>query len=258
MKFSCFCPALVCLSLCVLPVRAGEFFLDDFEDGNATDGSPATWAHSAPPFDQGNFAVVNGSLAITPATSGTPPFPNLWETDVYLANQLYHDVNVHAQFRALAQGSSWVGINALDTEATQGRSGVYATGFIVQDGANRFLRITQNDSAIATSNTTLSQLTDELNMRFVVTGLRASLTAWPLGTPEPAPQLSVTLPASYASTEGHVTIWAGNRTTSVPVAFRFVNVVPEPASITIAFVMILMLLGSIRSLRTKALSGGSQ
>jgi hypothetical protein len=142
-----------------------------------------------------------------------------------------------------------VGINALDTEATQGRNGVYVTGFIVRDGTNRFLRITQNDVPLATSNTALSQVTDELNMRFVISGLKASLTAWPLGTPEPAPQLSVTLPSSYANAQGHVAVWVGNRSTSVPVAFRFVEVVPEPASITTVFVTIVALIGSIRSVR---------
>jgi hypothetical protein len=140
-----------------------------------------------------------------------------------------------------------VGINALDTEATQGRSGAYVTGFIVQDGANRFLRITQNDALLVTSNTTLSHFTDELNMRFVVSGLRASLTAWPLGTSEPAPQLSIMLPSSYANAQGHVAVWVGNRNTSVPVAFRFVEVVPEPASLTMAFVATVALIGSIRS-----------
>jgi hypothetical protein len=250
MKSNCFCTALVCLAVCVLPVRAGEFFIDDFEDGNAADGSPATWARYAPPFDQGTFAAEDGSLVVTPPTSGPLPFgPNYWETGVYSANQLYHDVNVLAQFRALAQGSTWAGINALDTEATLGRSGIYATGFIVRDGSNSFLRITQNDAPLGTSNTTLSHVTDEMNMRFVVSGLNASLTAWPLGTPEPAPQLSLTLPSSYASAQGHVAVWAGNRNTSVPVAFRFVNVVPEPASIAIAFAIILTLIGSIRSVR---------
>lgn len=253
MKSNCFCPALVCLLLCVLPVRAGKFFVDDFEDGNATDGSPATWARYAPPFDQGNFAVVDGSLVVTPPTSGPLPFPsapNYWETGVYLADQLYHDVNVVAQFRALAQGSTWVGINALDTEATQGRSGVYVTGFIVRDGTNRFLRITQNDAPLGTSNTTLSHLTDEMNMRFVISSLKASLTAWPLGTAEPAPQLSVTLPSSYANAQGHVAVWSGNRNVSVPAAFRFVKVVPEPASMTMIFVTILTLIRSIRSVRS--------
>jgi hypothetical protein len=250
MKCNCFCPALVCLSLFVLPVRAGEFFLDDFEDGNVADGSPATWSRYAPPFERGTFAPANGSMVVTPPTSGPLPFgPNYWETGVYSANQLYHDVNVLAQFRALADGSSWVGINALDTEATQGRGGVYATGFIVRDGTNRFLRITQNDATLVTSNTTLSQLTDELNMRFVVSGLNASLTAWPLGTQEPAPQLSVTLPSSYADIQGHVAVWVGNRNISVPVAFRSVQVVPEPASITMFVVMILMSVGSTRFVR---------
>jgi hypothetical protein len=119
MKSCYFCLPLACLSLSVSPVQAGEFFIDDFEDGNAADASPATWTRYAPPFDQGNFEVVNGSLVVTPPTSGPLPFgPNYWEKGVYLANQLYHDVNVPTQFRALSQGSTWVGINALDTEAT--------------------------------------------------------------------------------------------------------------------------------------------
>jgi hypothetical protein len=87
-------------------------------------------------------------------------------------------------------------------------------------------------------------------MRFAITGLKASLTAWPEGTPEPAPQLSVTLPSSYANAQGHVAVWVGNRNASVPVAFRFVQVAPEPASLTMAFVAIVALIGNIRSLCT--------
>lgn len=217
-----------------------QYFRDDFEDGSAVDGNPVTWTRYAPPFDQGTFEVVNGSLVVTPPTSGplpAPGIPNYWETDVYVADRVYHDVNVLTQFRGLAQGSSLAGITALDTEATIGASGNFVSGYLALDGSTRELRITHGVGAggtIARVDTPLSHLTDEMNLRFVVSGLKAYLSAWPVGTPEPAPQLSANVPAPLANAQGHVAVYVGNRNTSVPVAFRFVNVVPEPSSLVLA------------------------
>jgi hypothetical protein len=84
-------------------VQAGLAFVDDFEDGDYADGNPVTWTRYSPPFDQGNVEVQNGSLVLTPPNSGPPPLgiPNRWETDVFVVDQLYHDVNLWTQVRAL-------------------------------------------------------------------------------------------------------------------------------------------------------------
>ena len=60
--------AIVLMMLMIIAVpsaQAGMAFLDDFEDGSATDGQPVSWAFVAP-WDNADFGVTNGSLVVTP------------------------------------------------------------------------------------------------------------------------------------------------------------------------------------------------
>jgi hypothetical protein len=68
----------VLLATCALwasSAAQAQYFRDDFEDGSIADGVPATWKRYAPPFDQGEIEVLDGSLVLTPLTSGTPTVP---------------------------------------------------------------------------------------------------------------------------------------------------------------------------------------
>jgi hypothetical protein len=143
---------------------------------------------------------------------------------------------VKTQFRALANGPTAGGVTVLDTEATMSPSGVFVGGYVYEEGASRLVRINcsgaRGSGPLATKTLPFSHLTDEVSLRMVVTGMKVALTAWPVDQPEPAPQLIATLPRSFSSQMGHVAAFAGNRTTSVPIAFRYIEVsaVPEPTT----------------------------
>jgi hypothetical protein len=221
-------------------------FFDDFEDGSATDGSPVTWADYPAPYNLGTFEVVNGDLVISPATTGPvlPAAPNYREKDVVAANRLFHDVNVLARVRALTNQPSVVGIGLLDTHFTNGNVGVSVNSSLVFDGSRRYLtmnrEINQSFVNLGEVNTPVSHSAQDVNLRFSIRGNQASFSVWPDGQPEPlVPQMLRTLPSSFDNVQGRVVIWAGNAVTASPVAFRFVNVVPEPATAPLAVVSLL-------------------
>jgi hypothetical protein len=243
----------------------GQYFLDDFEDGNLADGAPATWLRYAPPFDQGGIEVVDGSLVLTPLNSGPPTLPDTpryWEVDAYLAEHLYHDVNVRTQVRALGSGPSVAGLTVLDTEATLGPDGLYVGGDILTEGSNRRLRLhysaAEGSAQMGSHTIAFTHLDDEVNLRLMVKDRIVSLTAWVAGEPEPRPQLLGRLPLSFSHHLGHIAAYAGNRETAVPVAFRFIEVspVPEPATLMAAAVSGLGLFGGRRR-RTGAICRSS-
>jgi hypothetical protein len=218
---------------------AGTAFFDDVEDGNHADGNPVTWSRFPAPYDQGDFSVKDGSFVVTPPIDGPLPIPffsNYWETDVVVESQLYHDVNIHTRVRELASGDDahQAGIIALDTYFTDGLDGSSVQGILGKlfDGSSGISLITSQNNGfgeLSRESTALSHFETDVNLRLVVQGDTVSLKAWPEGDPEPLePQLSRPLPEHYWNQEGRVGIWAGNQNTSVPVAFRFVNVLPLP------------------------------
>ncbi|MFO0913246.1 MAG: hypothetical protein U0795_09825 [Pirellulales bacterium] len=214
----------------------GQVILEDFEDGSITDGSPANWKRYGPPFDKGDVIIQNGSLVITPPTSGTPSpnDPNTWETDVYLQDRTYHDVNILTQVRALGDFPTAIGINAIDTDAVNypGGSGVF--GLLVNDGPDRYLDLSYS---IGTSGGTFGQVdTDlilfdtEVNMRLTIQGEQVTFTVWEVASPEPAPQFVRQLPSALRNHFGYMGLYSIGRNQPAPAAFRYVTIVPEPTT----------------------------
>jgi hypothetical protein len=128
-------------------------------------------------------------------------------------------------------------LNALDSHTTSFEEGASAYGGILIDGNSQHLFLNYeadgNISRLATVNTDLSHLTNDMNLRLVVEGNFLSLTAWPTGDDEPEePQVTAELPEIFSDVQGRVGVFVGNRDSSVPVAFRYVSVVPEPSSLS--------------------------
>jgi hypothetical protein len=231
---------VVATSMLASSTAQAQAFLDDFEDGSATDGSPVTWSDYPAPYNLGTFEVVNGDLVISPATSGPtlPAAPNYREKDVVVAGRLFHNVNVRARVRALTNQPSVVGIGVLDTHVTDGNVGVSVNSSLVYDGSRRYLtmnrEINQNFATLGEVNTSISHSAADVHLRMAISGNQASFSVWPEGEPEPAvPQLQRTLPSTFDNIQGRVVIYAGNGGTASPVAFRFVNAVPEPSSLAL-------------------------
>lgn len=238
MKFGYFLSfgSLFLLAAAFAATVQGKTLLEDFEDGSYTDGTPASWTRYAAPFDRGEVIIQNGSLVITPPTSGTPhpADPQAWETDVYLQGSLYHDVNILTQVRALSNAPTAIGINAIDMDAVNypNGSGVYA--LLVNDGNKKYLELTYgvgtSSGLIGQTPTNLDLFNKEVNMRLIIDGPQVAFTAWELGTSEPKPQLVGTLPLSLQNHQGYMGLYSIGRGTPAPAAFRYVAIVPEPTS----------------------------
>jgi hypothetical protein len=222
------------------PVAHAQFFRDDFEDGSATDGNPVTWVFAPEPFHLGAFTVTGNDLVISPATQGPVPYPdipNYRETGLRVEDRVYHDVDVRTRVRSNNGGVSVIGIGLLDThQRSDPLLGTSVNGVLIFDGTRRYMELNfeQNLNFIHRQdlNTTISPFASDVNLRFRVAGDQASFWAWPEGQAEPpVPQLTAQLPSDYANLVGHVGLFAGGGPTANPITFRFVNVVPEPASL---------------------------
>jgi hypothetical protein len=212
----------------------GKAFTDTFQDGSHEDDSPVTWSRYAAPLDLGDVTVIDGDLVIVPPASGPLPYPsvpNYWETDVVVENQLYHDVNVVAQVRALNDEPSVVGISVLDTfynDLSNGENLVFALA-LIDNSRYLTLHYFKGETAFRLAiqePTMISHRDEDLNFRLVVSGDKVRATAWPSGSVEPAPQLAGVLPELFDNLAGRVALIAGGQSAEAPVAFRAVTVIP--------------------------------
>ncbi|MCA9152424.1 MAG: hypothetical protein KDA92_24140, partial [Planctomycetales bacterium] len=223
--------------LCWLAITSialgGAAFIDSFEDGNLVDGSPVSWLPYAAPLNGGTVVIEDGSLLISPPTSGPSELAGYWQTNTYAAGQLYHNFSVRTQVHGLADAWSVVGVGGIDSEATEGAAGSGAWGYLIVNNDQQSLSITtnfgtQNIPAIST-DMSLSHLVEDINLQFSVYDMAVAVTAWAVGTPQPdVPQVLRRLPDGLRDAEGYISLLAGNLTTTVPVAFRYVDVSPAP------------------------------
>ena len=205
------------------------------------DGSPVTWSRYPAPYDLGTVEIADGSLVITPSTE-YPRYPtinpNLFETDLVVQDRLFHDVNVHTQFRALGPGSATAGVAVLDTYYTSALQGSIIWGGLEPSGdLTIWYEQNGNPNVLRSLASGLSMRGSDVQLCLVIDGEYVRLSAWPAdGLEEAAPQISSRLPTLFRPQdhEGRATIWASSLGTPVPVAFRFVNVVPEPSSWVLA------------------------
>lgn len=221
-----------CLFAAPLVASAGIAFLDDFEDGDHADGAPVTWAPLPAPFDQGTFEVAEGSFVLSPSTAGPSIGFNYWEADAFVEDQSYHDVSIRTQVRALAEAPTLAGIGVFDTEAINGTNIVGCSGVTILDAGAPYLSLgcTSPDGTwnqIGELTTTMSHVAEDLNLRLDILGSFISLSAWPDGSSEPdLPQLFGRIPEELVDFQGQVSLLAGTRRPSVPVAYRSVEVKP--------------------------------
>jgi hypothetical protein len=214
--------ACVVVLLCLVSdSQGGEYFIDDFEDGNAEDGNPVTWVPQVPPLHRGVREVVNGDYVITPTSA---PGDYYFQSDSVVLGTVHDGVTIRTQARALDSAvdleSYYLGVFARDTD---GSSGVWAA--IADNGR---LTIGAFNTALYEENlwsieSTLDPTQTDVRLKFDVFEDAAALTAWAAGTNRPDAQLLVTLPA-YVADEGRIGAWVGNVSDSshrIPGAFRW-------------------------------------
>lgn len=218
--------SLSCLCLGTAQAQPGPpYFIDDFEDGSATDGMPVTWV-PIPTFATGSRDVVNGEYVLTPeaATIGT-------EMDSEVAGLVFGDVSLRTLVRSGPE--NWVGIYGRSNFV--GPSGGSVSGGFRTDGLLFIATSTNTSNDILDSQSLAHGLANEdVHLQLDIFGTDLSLTMWLDGDDKPSmPQLNAPIPFSPSEgTIGVAVIPTGTQTLS-PVAFDFIAAVPEPGALVL-------------------------
>lgn len=231
---------------------AGKAFLDDFEDGNATDGSPVTWAAYTPPFDLGSRTVVDGSYVLTPSDTPIPYYgPYYAETDSFVEGGVYRDVSIYAVVSVSQSDGYSVGFNARDpltvfppthepvSEAFLTAALQYIPESGIQSVTIGYVCGWECSGRLTSTPTQLAAHATDVHLQFDVFGDFAELFAWADGESKPSrPTTRARVPGNIAS-EGAVGVWYGAgippyETGSASFRFVEVRVIPEPTGIALA------------------------
>jgi hypothetical protein len=117
--------------------------------------------------------------------------------------------------------------------------------------------VNQNFVQLGEVDTPINHFAGDVNLRVAIAGNQVSFAVWPEGQPEPfVPQLQRTIPSSFDNVQGRVVILAGNAGTPSPVAFRFVNAVPEPSSVALGSLGFVALAGFVFRARLLRIRSG--
>jgi hypothetical protein len=206
--------------------RADTILFDDFNDGNATDGSPWTWR----PWTEGGtangtFDASTGDLVLTPQ-SGNNTLAAVLQPAVNLA-----DLSIRTQL-------SNTGANNPDTQGT---------GFVVRGDSSANLRgydcgidtdglvymLSHGPFAeLANAPTDLRPLEEDVVLQLDLIGTSLKLFAWRSGEPMPLqPQVQV---SSKLHSSGTIGIYYNPSPDNGSATFRYVHIadmsIPEPSS----------------------------
>jgi hypothetical protein len=214
-------------------VRVGEPFLDDFEDNDPADGMPVRWIPiRKAPENEGSREVVDGSYIITPGS--TPAgFAGYYEADSVVEGQEFREVTIRTRARALRPGQVFAGVAARNPLSADSAlwAAVTSEGRLVVGAWD-----TPSNSAQEWNypNSGLNPFQTDINLTFQVGADEARLWAWAEGGAQPIePQIVVGDLPDYLRPSGEIGVWTGgfaNGPERVPVAFRFVEAIPEPST----------------------------
>jgi hypothetical protein len=205
---------------------AGSFFIDDFEDGDATDGDPVTWVPGLAP-DAATREVIAGDYVLS---------SNVTSSSLVQEYSDLGDVSVLTKLRITELGGSVAiaGVLARRSENASYFGGIWPDGR---------LRVGETDSSLGfvqwhDEQTALDPLGSDILLNLEVRGSEISLTGWEDGHPRPeTPQVSFT---DDSLSQGGVGLFLDTGDPST-VAFRFFANVPEPS----AFLLTLLALGVV-------------
>jgi hypothetical protein len=203
-------------------------FIDDFNDGDATDGNPGTWL---PGTEAGGSRVAtSGDMVVTHTGFAATRLQELSGLrDMSLRTQLrFTQVSGNRDGAVVWGRSTSPGVvyyGAIDTE------GLIAIGYTGTAGG--FL------DSISTS---LDPIANDVILQFDIAGDRLNLTAWQEGTPKPtSPQLTAT---DHRLTEGGglgftltPNLNGGSATASVAFRYFAVNAIPEPSAFALGLIL---------------------
>jgi hypothetical protein len=203
--------------------HGSPFQLDDFEDGNAEDGSPFTWTPGGAP--GGTRTVINGDYLISNSALSSSYAPEASGV---------RDATITTQLRMTSAGNNgFAGIFVRSPTTASYWAGIDWNGTLYVGESPGSDGIGIRESVVSS----LAPRTTDVLLELSAVGDQVNFYAWELGQSRPAmPQLSfqdVTLPSGPF---GFVINGQGQATT---VAYRWFEAVPEPTTIT------LLIIGSI-------------
>jgi hypothetical protein len=206
--------AVVVLTLVGSVATGGIVFLDDFEDGSATDGDPVTW--SPVPGATGSFDVTDGDYVMTRPT-------DIEEMYSGVNQYTLADTSIRTQARLIGSSAWWFGLFA---RANLADGTVYVA--LLKNNSKLeiwlFGRSPSSSGMLASANIGIDPRAQDVLLRFDVIGNELSAWAWREGDPMPA-EPQVTAVHSELAT-GIVGVGAdlGSRYSDNEAIFRYVEV----------------------------------
>ena len=177
--------------------RVQPFFLEDFEDGDAGDGNPVTWALTSVSAPGSTGRVVNESYYLT-AGGDSSVYSTVWAGDYPSIG----DVSVRAIVRGLSMSGTdgTIVVFARQQPLELGRESYW--GAVTPLGLHTGMNTGPSTRSIlgTRGDTSLNPFGKDTNVQLDVVGRRISFTVWPVGSRKPSsPQLSSTAPSALPS-----------------------------------------------------------
>jgi len=222
---------------------ANTVFFDDFNDGDAGDGMPVTWAPERGTWDASSGDYVASDPMQIVSISLVPEYNTLGET------------SVRTQVSA-------IGTTGLGPGVRRAPGPFGYVGFIDVDGTLGINRVDGAPAAIelASSVVPFNAVDKDVMLQIDAIGNELSLWAWPVGDPMPdAPQLVVSDSTYATGAVGLISVTDNPSNSSG--TFRFVHVadmhIPEPSTTTLVgmaglgLLCLLLLQGTTRFLQKR-------
>ena len=218
-------------------------FTDDFQDGDATDGSPVTWREQAEGGLPGIREVQDGDyIQQGPGYFGSyvnessvPPFGPIG------------DVSIRTQLRVIDTDNSWVFSSLAAGGGTNDQGNVQLLWGGIRENGGLFLGEFFEGANVTHVSTELgfTPVDVDVHLQLDVRNNTLSLTAWADGSPKPeSPQLvhARTTPPPSPGAFGFFT--NSNENNTPRVAFRSFSAVPEPTTSTLLLLGMPLIMGN--------------
>jgi hypothetical protein len=196
-------------------VATGEIvFLDDFEDGSATDGAPVTWS----PLTgfTGSFDVIEGDFVMTRPS-------DIEEMYSFVNQYTLADTSIRTQARLIGSNAWWL---ALLARANFAAPSAYVV--LMKNNARleiwRFGPSASSSWMLASANVGIDPRAQDVLLRFDVIGNELSAWAWREGEPMPPEPQVRTVHSEFATGVVGVAADLGSRLSNNDAIFRYVEV----------------------------------
>ena len=168
---------------------ARPFFLEDFEDGDAGDGSPVKWVANPNSTAGSTGAVIDGAYVLSTTGHGSAEVSE---------PGLIGDVSIRATLRGLSMSDDDGTIVVYARQQSDQLGGESYWGAVTPLGMHTGMNTGPSSRKILGTmvNPSLNPFSRDINVQFDVVGRKLTLRVWPRGSSKPNPQLVSTAPSS--------------------------------------------------------------